>query len=235
MLRPDDDEDRTPEGGEVTSSCRTVPAGESPVRVSAGALGSRPQARGEILAARAGRLVDMRYGRGSFDFLGCTFRKRRSIQRCPKYHFMQRRPSSRAMKRVRERVHELTDVKDVKEIIASLNPVLRGWGNYFKTGNADAQFNQIDHYVLEDLARLTDPVVRGWMNYYGRFFRSKCVQVLRHLNDALVAWACRKYKRFRRRERAAAHWLGTIAKREPRLLALWSLGVRPAAGTGGAG
>ena len=103
------------------------------------------------------RLVDMRYGRGSFDFLGCTFRKRRSIQRCPKYHFMQRRPAPRAMKRIRKRVHELTDVrrkaKDVKDIIASLNPVLRGWGNYFKTGNADAQFNQVDHYVHERIMR----------------------------------------------------------------------------------
>lgn len=103
------------------------------------------------------RLVDMRYGRGSFAFLGCTFRKRRSIQRCPKYHFMQRRPAPRAMKRIRERVHELTDVrrkaKDVKDIIKSLNPVLRGWGNYFKTGNADAQFNQIDHYVHERIMR----------------------------------------------------------------------------------
>jgi RNA-directed DNA polymerase len=100
------------------------------------------------------RLVDMRYGRGSFDFLGCTFRKRRSIQRRPDRHFMQRWPSPRAMKRIRQRVHELTcarhsGAKDVKQIIASLNPVLRGWGNYFRTGNADAKFNQVDDYVHE--------------------------------------------------------------------------------------
>ena len=38
---------------------------------------------------------------------------------------------------------------------------------------------------LEDLAQLANPVVRGWLNYYGRFYRSKCVQVLRHLNEAL--------------------------------------------------
>jgi RNA-directed DNA polymerase len=88
---------------------------------------------------------------------------------------------------------------------------------------------------LEDLARLMNPTVRGWMNYYGRFYRSKCVYVLRYLNEQLVAWACRKYKRFRRRERAAAHWLGGIAKRDPHLLVLWELGVTPAAGTGGAG
>jgi hypothetical protein len=70
---------------------------------------------------------------------------------------------------------------------------------------------------------------------YGRFYRSKCVYVLRYLNEQLVAWACRKYKRFRRRERAAAHWLGGIAKRDLHLLVLWELGVTPAAGTGGAG
>ena len=84
---------------------------------------------------------------------------------------------------------------------------------------------------LEDLARLANPVVRGWMNFYGRFYRSKCVQVVRHLNEALAAWARRKYKRFRRRERASMHWLGGIARRDPQLLVLWELGVTPAAGS----
>ena len=69
---------------------------------------------------------------------------------------------------------------------------------------------------LEDLARLSNPAVRGWMNYYGRFYRSKCVQVLRHLNKALARWAQRKYRRFRRRERASMYWLGRIARRGPR-------------------
>ena len=83
---------------------------------------------------------------------------------------------------------------------------------------------------LEDLARLTNPVVRGWMNYYGRFYRSKCVQVLRRLNEALARWARWKFKRFRRRERASMHWLGCIARRDPNLFVLWQLGVRPEAG-----
>ena len=82
---------------------------------------------------------------------------------------------------------------------------------------------------LEDLARLTDPSVRGWLNYYGRFYRSKVVNVLRHLNEALAAWARRKYKRLRRRKRASMHWLGCIERREPNLFALWELGVRPGA------
>jgi hypothetical protein len=67
--------------------------------------------------------------------------------------------------------------------------------------------------------------------YYGRFYRSKCVQVLRHLNEALAAWARRKYKRLRRRERASMHWLGRIAQRDPQLFVLWQFGVRPQAGS----
>lgn len=53
------------------------------------------------------------------------------------------------MKRIRTRIHELTDrstlgAKDVREVIGAVNPVLRGWGNYFRTGNAATKFNQLD-------------------------------------------------------------------------------------------
>ena len=104
------------------------------------------------------RLVELTRGREGFDYLGCTIRKRRSIQRAPRCHFVQRWPSPRAMKRIRQRVHDLTSarrsgVRDVTELIADLNPVLRGWGNYFRTGNADAKFNQLDAYVHRRITR----------------------------------------------------------------------------------
>jgi len=83
---------------------------------------------------------------------------------------------------------------------------------------------------LEDLARLVNPSVRGWMNYYGRFYRSKCVQVLRAFNEALAAWVRRKFTRFRRRERASMYWVGRVARRDPTLFVLWQLGVKPEAG-----
>ena len=38
-------------------------------------------------------------------------------------------------------------------IIATLNPVLRGWGNYFRTGNADTKLNRVDAYVHERIVR----------------------------------------------------------------------------------
>jgi len=104
------------------------------------------------------RVVDLGWGKESIEFLGCTIRKKRSILRNPKWFFMQRWPSPRAMKRIRGRVHELTDTRwagarDIKEIIGRLNPVLRGWGNYFRTGNAFDKFNQIDSYVYKRLMR----------------------------------------------------------------------------------
>ena len=103
------------------------------------------------------RLVDLRRGKESFVFLGCTIRKRRSIQRNPRWHFMQRWPSPKATKKLRDRVRELTSKrqsgKDVKQIIAELTPVLRGWGNYFRSGNADREFHKMDSFVLLRLRR----------------------------------------------------------------------------------
>lgn len=136
-----------------------------------------------------------------FDFLGYTFQPRRAKNRHGKF-FVSFLPaiSNKAAKAVRQ--------------------TIRDWRLAYSRNNQ----------TLEDLAKLTDPYVRGWMNYYGRFYRSKCVLVLRHLNDMLVQWAMRKYKRFRRRERAAVHWLGRIAHNNSGLFALWQLGVKPAAG-----
>ncbi len=103
------------------------------------------------------RMVDLRRGKESFVFLGCTIRKKRSVLRAPGKHFMQRWPSPKATKKIRGRVRELTDArqsgKDVKRIIADLNPVLRGWSNYFRTGNADREFNKIDGFVYRRLQR----------------------------------------------------------------------------------
>ena len=42
----------------------------------------------------------------------------------------------------------------IEWIIADLNPILRGWGNYFRTGNAATKFRQIDRYVVRRLKRL---------------------------------------------------------------------------------
>ncbi len=109
------------------------------------------------------RIVDLREGREGFDFLGCHFHARvsgRMLERGIRRYYLHRWPSVRAMKRIRVRVKALTDrrrragIKDIREVIADLNPVLRGWGNYFRTGNATAKFRQIDRHVAWRLKRL---------------------------------------------------------------------------------
>jgi RNA-directed DNA polymerase len=108
------------------------------------------------------RRVELSRGRQGFDFLGCHLRRRMSgpiwEKQRRKVYYLHRWPSTRSMKRVRQRVKEMTGsnrggVKDVRMLIRDINPVLRGWGNYFRTGNAAVKFNQIDTYVWRRLLR----------------------------------------------------------------------------------
>jgi group II intron reverse transcriptase/maturase len=108
------------------------------------------------------RRVDLSWGRQGFDFLGCHLHKRLSgrllEQQGVRRYFLQRWPSPRSMKRVRTRIRELTDsrwngVSDVRELIEMLNRFLRGWGNYFRTGNAAIKFSQVDKHVVWRLKR----------------------------------------------------------------------------------
>jgi RNA-directed DNA polymerase len=69
---------------------------------------------------------------------------------------------------------------DIRDVIAALNPILRGWGNYFRTGNAADKFTQIDRYVTWRLKRLlikkrgrnlragqADQWTEEWLNGHG--------------------------------------------------------------------
>jgi RNA-directed DNA polymerase len=127
------------------------------------------EAVGEILASLGLRLhpdktkvVDLREGGEGLDFLGCHFRARMSgrlwEQRRIVRYYLHRWPSQTAMARLRVKVRDRTGRNrvgtDIRIIIAELNPILRGWGNYFRTGNAAEKFIQIDGYVWRRLFRL---------------------------------------------------------------------------------
>jgi group II intron reverse transcriptase/maturase len=108
------------------------------------------------------RRVVLAWGQDGFDFLGCHLRKRLSgvvWERSRKrLYFLQRCPSQRSMQRIRQRVKELTPRSrchaDIRDVIADLNPVLRGWASYFRSGNAAKRFNQLDTYVWRRLVTL---------------------------------------------------------------------------------
>jgi group II intron reverse transcriptase/maturase len=108
--------------------------------------------------------VDLSWGKQGIDFLGCHLRKRFSgpvwmkSDKRKRVYFLQRWPSTKSMKRIRQRVKEMTPSsrshRDPRDLIAELNPVLRGWGQYFRTGNATEKFNEIDGHVAWRLKRL---------------------------------------------------------------------------------
>jgi RNA-directed DNA polymerase len=108
------------------------------------------------------KVVDLREGREGFDFLGCHFRARMSgrlwEQKRVIRYYLHRWPSQQAMKRLREKIRDRTGRSRggtrIEWVIEDLNPILRGWGNYFRTGNAAAKFRQIDRYVVRRLFRL---------------------------------------------------------------------------------
>jgi RNA-directed DNA polymerase len=129
----------------------------------------------------------------SFDFLGYTFRPRRSKNRWGKF-FISFTPavSNKAAKAMRR--------------------TLRSW----------ALPNRSDK-SLEDLARMFNPVVQGWINYYASFYKSALYPTLRHLDLVLARWAARKYKKLRRHLRRARHWLARVAQTRPGLFAHWKL------------
>jgi RNA-directed DNA polymerase len=83
---------------------------------------------------------------------------------------------------------------------------------------------------LTDLAREFNPVLQGWITYYGRFYKSGMYPSLQRINEYLVRWAMRKYKRLHRQPTKAWRWLEGVARREPTLFVHWRLGVPPTAG-----
>ena len=135
-----------------------------------------------------------------FDFLGYTFRPRRSKNRQGKF-FINFTPgvSRKSSKAMRLKI--------------------RQWRMHLKPDKD-----------IEDLSRMFNPVIRGWINYFGRFYKSELYSVLRHMNRALVHWARRKYKRLSCHRRRAENWLGRVAKRSPWLFAHWKMGILPASG-----
>ncbi|MCP3471398.1 hypothetical protein NLM33_13760 [Bradyrhizobium sp. CCGUVB1N3] len=147
-----------------------------------------------------GQQSERGYEQITFDFLGYTFRPRKA--------------------------RDSKGEKFVSFAPAISRKAAKGIRQAIREWRVTSRSNQ----TLEDLAKLIDPVARGWLNYYGRYYRSECVNVLRHVNMVLTRWVMGKYKRFKRRKTAAIYWLGRLAKRAPSLLYLWKVGIRPTAG-----
>jgi RNA-directed DNA polymerase len=82
---------------------------------------------------------------------------------------------------------------------------------------------------LSDLSNMFNPVLRGWATYYGRFYPSAMKRLWWHVNDYLVRWMQRKYKRLASGVTRAARALGRLAENAPRSFVHWERGFAPLA------
>jgi RNA-directed DNA polymerase len=144
------------------------------------------------------------YAHERFDFLGYTFRARSAVGNTGKV-FASFQPAVSS------------------DALAEMSQKLRSW-----------RINRRTSETLDDLAQVVNIVVQGWINYYGRFYQTGLYPLLMRIDNYVVRWAARKYKRLHGSHRRARRWLVRVAKRAPRLFAHWRLGVRPRGWTMGA-
>lgn len=133
-----------------------------------------------------------------FDFLGFTFRARRSKNRWGK-HFINFSPamSNRARKKISEEI--------------------RSWKLHLRSDK-----------TLEDLAHMFNAKLQGYIGYFSKFYKSKMYPLFQQLNLRLAHWVERKFKRVRRHKTRAIRLLGRMCRQNPNLFAHWRFGVRPA-------
>ena len=105
------------------------------------------------------RIVYLGGGEGGFDFLG--FHHRKTVSKFRGRRYLSTWPSARAMASIRAKVRERTDRHfascDLRAVVDDLNPVLRGWGAYYRYGNSTRKFAAIDdfvHWRMSKLARV---------------------------------------------------------------------------------
>ncbi|WP_010520722.1 group II intron maturase-specific domain-containing protein, partial [Aquimarina agarivorans] len=74
------------------------------------------------------------------------------------------------------------------------------------------------------IAKILNPMIRGWINYYGKFRKSMLHGVFKLLNNRLVRWTRKRYKRYNTSLKSAYRWFNRIKEQFPNLFYHWSMG-----------
>ena len=113
--------------------------------------------KSERIVGRREWMVNLSWGKEGFEFLGHHLRNMPSYRYAGKW-FLNRWPSQKSMKRLREKIKAIVNsskngVRQIGELVAKLNPILRGWANYFRSGNVSRQFAQVQQYLWQRISR----------------------------------------------------------------------------------
>jgi RNA-directed DNA polymerase len=102
------------------------------------------------------RVVNLKEEGAKLDFLGFTFRYYEDLKGRG-WQYLNVSPSAKALKREREKLHEMTNhhqcFKPIPELIDGLNRHLKGWKNYFDFGYPQVAFGEINWYVRNRLTQ----------------------------------------------------------------------------------
>jgi RNA-directed DNA polymerase len=100
------------------------------------------------------RVVHVQRG---FEFLGYLVKRGKQLQLPPskivtgaKSRGLYVYPREKSIQRFKDRVRQLTKrgvPLKTKDLIEQLNPVLRGWGHYYKRAHVRTLFNKLDHWI----------------------------------------------------------------------------------------
>jgi RNA-directed DNA polymerase len=117
------------------------------------------------------RIVHVRHG---FEFLGYQIKRGRGLQLPPNkirsgatsgglYAYPREKSIRRFMDQVRQRTKRRVPLK-TEQLIAELNPLLRGWGEYYKRAHVRKLFNRLDRWVVRRIwsHRFKRWRCRGW-------------------------------------------------------------------------
>ena len=89
----------------------------------------------------------------------------------------------------------------------------------------DSNIRRQTQLSLADIARTLNPLVRGWIEYYGRYAPSALSPMLRYVNQTLVRWAMRKFKRFKAHKIRASRFLQKLVRERMSLFVHWRIGM----------
>jgi len=89
----------------------------------------------------------------------------------------------------------------------------------------ELNFRHQTQLSMDEIARRLNPLLRGWIEYYGRYAPSALYPLLRYVNQALLAWVMRKFKRFKDHKVRASQFLQQLATERADLFVHWNLGM----------
>jgi len=89
----------------------------------------------------------------------------------------------------------------------------------------DLNIRQQTQLALADVANRLNPLLRGWIEYYGRYTPSALSPMLRYVNQTLLRWAMRKFKRFKAHKIRASHFLQRLGRNGVGPFVHWQIGM----------